>query len=241
MKRITLQVLEGVDRGRVFTDLQLPVSIGREEGNVVRLNDERVSRFHAKIQEDNGDIILTDLDSTNGTRVNGHEVQIRRLRPGDCIYVGRTMLLFGSDEEIAQRITRIREKIGRARSPQRADPNEGKTQVGPVNAVGRPASEAEEFELFLEYTGQMSDSGEYIAQRWVPPLPKQLSPSQVARLAELLDFVHAVLARATESIQANEEATLVTIPFAMWQRILQAQAILAGYYRALTHPHEAPE
>lgn len=96
MKRITLQVLEGVDRGRVFTDLQLPVSIGREEGNVVRLNDERVSRFHAKIQEDNGDIILTDLDSTNGTRVNGHEVQIRRLRPGDCIYVGRTMLLFGS-------------------------------------------------------------------------------------------------------------------------------------------------
>src|ERR1700736_6990287 len=100
---VTFQVLEGIDKGRVFRDLSTPVTIGREEGNVLRLNDERVSRYHAKVQHDNGEIILTDLESTNGTRVNGNVVQIRRLRAGDRVCVGRSLLLFGSTEEIAAR------------------------------------------------------------------------------------------------------------------------------------------
>src|SRR5213082_2508535 len=104
MRTVTFLVLEGVDKGRVFRDLPIPVTIGREEGNALRLNDERVSRYHAKVQAEEGDIILTDLDSTNGTRVNGTAVQIRRLRPGDRVGVGRSLLLFGSNEEIAARI-----------------------------------------------------------------------------------------------------------------------------------------
>src|SRR5207302_10827172 len=87
-----------------FPSLPPPLTIGRDERNLLRLNDERVSRFHAKIQVDNGDVILTDLESTNGTRVNGNVVQIRRLRVGDCICVGRSLLLFGSNEEIATRM-----------------------------------------------------------------------------------------------------------------------------------------
>ena len=39
MKTITFQVIEGVDKGRVYRDLSVPVSIGREEGNGMRLND----------------------------------------------------------------------------------------------------------------------------------------------------------------------------------------------------------
>src|SRR5947209_12820803 len=103
MPTVTFKVLEGIDKGRVFRDLATPVTIGREEGNLLRLNDERVSRYHAKVQHDNGEIILTDLESTNGTRVNGNVVQIRRLRPGDRITVGRSLLLYGSEAEIAAR------------------------------------------------------------------------------------------------------------------------------------------
>src|SRR5438270_5015356 len=103
MKTLTFQVVEGVDKGRIFRDLPIPVTIGREEGNLLRLNDERVSRFHAKVQQEDGDIILTDRESTNGTRVNGSPVQIRRLRASDQISVGRSMLLFGTLEEIAAR------------------------------------------------------------------------------------------------------------------------------------------
>src|ERR1700761_8655983 len=69
MRTVTFLVLEGVDKGRVYKDLPIPVTIGREEGNGLRLNDERVSRFHAKVQIEDADIILTDLDSTNGARV----------------------------------------------------------------------------------------------------------------------------------------------------------------------------
>src|SRR5262245_10497835 len=103
MRTVTFLVLEGVDKGRVFRDLPIPVTIGREERNALRLNDERVSRYHAKVQIEDADIILTDLDSTNGTRVNGTAIQIRRLRPGDQVSIGRTMLLFGTMEEIAAR------------------------------------------------------------------------------------------------------------------------------------------
>src|ERR1700722_17681152 len=103
-KNVTFQILEGIDKGRIFRDLPLPITIGREEGNLLRLNDERVSRFHAKIQIDSDDFILTDLESTNGTRVNGMVVQIRRLRFGDRVAVGRSLLMFGSNEEIAERI-----------------------------------------------------------------------------------------------------------------------------------------
>ena len=104
MPLVTFQVLEGIDKGRAFREMPTPVTIGREEGNMLRLNDERVSRFHAKIQFDNGEVILTDLESTNGTRVNGNVVQIRRLRPGDRVGVGRSLLLFGSEQEIKERI-----------------------------------------------------------------------------------------------------------------------------------------
>src|SRR5947199_7252362 len=107
MMMVTFQVLDGVDRGKVFKNLMPAVTIGREEGNILRLNDERVSRFHAKVQQDNSDIILTDLESTNGTRVNGNVVQIRRLRPGDRIHLGRSLLLFGSNEEIAARMATL--------------------------------------------------------------------------------------------------------------------------------------
>ena len=105
MATVTFLVLEGVDKGRVYRQLTVPVTIGREEGNALRLNDERVSRYHAKVQTEDGDVILTDLESTNGTRVNGSAIQIRRLRAGDQVSIGRPLLLVGTMEEIEARRT----------------------------------------------------------------------------------------------------------------------------------------
>ena len=69
MALVTLRVLDGADRGRTFEDVPTPFTVGREEGNSVQLNDERISRFHLKIQEDHEKLVLTDLESTNGTKV----------------------------------------------------------------------------------------------------------------------------------------------------------------------------
>lgn len=110
MALVTLRVLHGADRGRVFHDLPTPVTIGREEGNSIQLNDERISRYHLKFQEDSEKIVVTDLESTNGTKVNGEDVQVRIIRHGDMIAVGRSLLLFGSHSDIDRRIAAIAAK-----------------------------------------------------------------------------------------------------------------------------------
>lgn len=227
MPTVTFQVLEGIDKGRIFRELSTPVTIGREEGNVLRLNDERISRFHAKVQLDNNDIILTDLDSTNGTRVNGSTVQIRRLRPGDRVSVGRSLLLFGSDEEIAARVAAL------------GGPSVGTVVEGPRH--GDSATPDQGLELLARGGNTVSDSGVLsVGKQTLPPLPKKLTPSQVARLAEIFDFIHGGLTTATDNVQADEEASEVELTFADWQRILAIQMILARYLRAVSDP-EAQE
>ena len=44
MTGVTLKILHGADRGKVYDDLQPPLTVGREEVNDIQLNDERVSR-----------------------------------------------------------------------------------------------------------------------------------------------------------------------------------------------------
>ena len=94
MAHVTLRVLHGSDRGRTFDHLPTPVTIGREEGNTIQLNDERISRYHLKLQDDKDKIVLTDLESTNGTLVNDVPVRAQTLHHGDQVQVGRTILKF---------------------------------------------------------------------------------------------------------------------------------------------------
>jgi predicted component of type VI protein secretion system len=104
MTTITLRVLDGANRGEIYEDIKLPITIGREEGNSIQLNDERVSRVHLRIQMDHDDLVLTDLDSTNGSRVNNEEIQLKILRHGDLITIGRSTLVYGSRAEIQDRL-----------------------------------------------------------------------------------------------------------------------------------------
>ena len=107
MSNVTLRVLHGADRGKVYDEVSTPVTIGREEGNTIQLNDERISRYHLKLQADHSKIVLTDLDSTNGTKVNGEEIHVRIVRDGDMIALGRSVLLMGSHSDIDRRIADI--------------------------------------------------------------------------------------------------------------------------------------
>lgn len=235
---VTFQVLEGIDKGRVFRELSTPVSIGREEGNSLRLNDERVSRFHAKVQIDKGDYILTDLESTNGTRVNGTIVQIRRLRYGDRVAVGRSLLLFGSNEQIAARMTDLEEA---GVSPFAGSMGSMFGPDGPqtiqATAPGQFDSNVE-FDLNVNEPSSSTRDAFFIGKRPLPPLPLKLTPSQAARIAEILDFMHHGLTNATENIQAKDDNSQVTLGFGDWQRVLAIQMLLARYLRAVAEPDE---
>jgi Protein of unknown function (DUF3662)/FHA domain len=71
-----------------------PVVIGRlPECNVV-LSDSNVSRRHAEFRRKEDGVFVTDLGSTNGTRVNGIPVREQLLASGDEISVGTTRLIF---------------------------------------------------------------------------------------------------------------------------------------------------
>lgn len=70
-----------------------PLTIGRARDNRLILDDVRVSRHHARISGRRGALVLTDLGSTNGSRVNGLLVDEVVLGEGDRIVVGDTVLL----------------------------------------------------------------------------------------------------------------------------------------------------
>jgi len=218
MAHVTLRVLHGSDRGRTFDHLPTPVTIGREEGNSIQLNDERISRYHLKLQEDNDKIVLTDLESTNGTKVNGEDIHVRILRDGDLISVGRSLLLVGSHSDIDRRIAEIAAKLpGHAEARAK--------QMG--ERLDRIAShESDVIEDLSEVRTPLLPGGP-------PPLPGRLSPAQSAELAELLDYIQGILREASEDAVMRPGNETVEIEFAHWQAMLDLQARLAAMLREI--------
>jgi pSer/pThr/pTyr-binding forkhead associated (FHA) protein len=73
------------------------LTIGRDKMNTIVIYDSMISRFHAVIQKINHAYFIKDLNSTNGTLVNGKKVpgdKYVRLNPNDVIQLGRTDLSF---------------------------------------------------------------------------------------------------------------------------------------------------
>ena len=71
-----------------------PLTIGRLPESAVMVTDPNASRRHAEIRRVGNDVVLVDLNSTNGTRVNGATIRERRLADGDQIVIGTTVLRF---------------------------------------------------------------------------------------------------------------------------------------------------
>ena len=222
MSNITLRVLDGADRGQVYNDLEPPITIGREEGNSVQLNDERISRFHLKIQEDQNKLVLTDLESTNGTRVNGEDTQLRLLRYGDVISLGRSVLLFGTRDQIVNRIEELR--------------NDGLSETGLLTAeqlAQRLDSSSLSFELHL---GASEDMQNTLHMPVPPDLPTQLSPGQAAQVSELLEYLHLRSRQLVQSAIVDEGHKQVKISLSQWQDLLDMQSQLAEYLRLIGDP-----
>jgi two-component system NtrC family sensor kinase len=90
----TLFVIRGVDQGSRF-ELEGPMlRLGRDASNAIQLHDTEVSRHHAEIRCLNNEYIILDLDSSNGTFVNGRRIQQQTLQTGDQIQLGGTSILF---------------------------------------------------------------------------------------------------------------------------------------------------
>ena len=96
----TLHVLQGPDKGRTYQTPDEPAVIGRSSDQI-HLSDHTASRRHAEIRPDNGSWLLVDLNSSNGTYLNGQRVVSPTvLRHGDQIKVGSTLLVFTGQEHV---------------------------------------------------------------------------------------------------------------------------------------------
>jgi hypothetical protein len=89
---VVIEVREPGKAARRVALTGAPMRIGRAPECELVLKDSRVSRRHARLHARDGVLVLTDLNSTNGTRVNGHRVTELVLGAGDRILVGDTNL-----------------------------------------------------------------------------------------------------------------------------------------------------
>jgi hypothetical protein len=89
-----LVLLERGKTGRAFPLAKDRVSIGRLDESDIALSDPGVSRKHAEVHRRDGEYVVVDLGSTNGTMVNEAVISERTLRPGDRITIGRSVLEF---------------------------------------------------------------------------------------------------------------------------------------------------
>ena len=97
----SLYVIQGRNRGARY-DLAAhegAITIGRESGNFVQLDDNEVSRRHAEIRRVEGRFVVGDLKSSNGTYVNNRKVERADLTSGDQIQIGRTVMVYSKDRD----------------------------------------------------------------------------------------------------------------------------------------------
>lgn len=221
MATVTMQVLEGFEAGRLYCDLHPPITIGREEDNDIRLNDDRVSRFHAKIQEDAGRVILTDLDSTNGTRVNGHPVRMRVLQLGDQILFGRCLMVYGSPEELASL---------------HASSSQSSASADSI------APDADDDGTNLPHISEPTAApGDHLFNGKRPELPGGLTPLQAVQVSDLLSYIRASVLFVLESGEEQRPVPLkgsnrMTVPPEAWHLLQKVQLELSQCLREISEP-----
>jgi len=96
----SLFVIRGNDQGSRFELEDQPVGVGRDAANFIQLHATEVSRHHADIRWVDKVHVLADLNSSNGTFVNGRRIKQHRLSSGDQVQLGSTLMLYtGPTEE----------------------------------------------------------------------------------------------------------------------------------------------
>ncbi len=132
---LALKFISGKYQGGEFPlDDDRTIIIGRSSELDMVLVEEMVSRKHARIETRAGEITIEDLGSTNGTFVNGEKVQTARLREGDRVLIGTSILKVVATSSVTTE-SQARENleslaVRRAQVPAR-EGHGGTTEVGP--------------------------------------------------------------------------------------------------------------
>lgn len=97
MPRLIVQSEE--QAGQIFDLGSDSYRIGRINENEIVIPHKSISSHHAELNKEGNDYLVKDLDSTNGTRVNGERIKTAKLRRNDLLRVGNIELLYESEFE----------------------------------------------------------------------------------------------------------------------------------------------
>ncbi len=88
-----LEIIEGLDAGKIFPLARGTLYIGRHAQCELMLSDPEVSRRHVTLTQGEQGWMLDDLGSTNGTWVNSQRITLEAVAPGDRIQIGQTVMM----------------------------------------------------------------------------------------------------------------------------------------------------
>ena len=133
------------------------------------------------------------------------------------------MLLFGSREQIASRLAALRGEL----SPSGT--------IGSEDQLRSPLAGTLDFELNWSADPDVQST---LHTLQAPDLPERLGPGQAAQLCELLDYLHIRIRDLLNSVAIKPNAEQVMLELRQWQNLVDLQARLALYLRAVGQPHE---
>jgi len=236
MALVTIRILDGPDRGKGFHQIATPVTIGREEGNLIQLNDHRVSRHHLKIHESSSAVLMTDLQSTNGTKVNGELVRVWQLQPGDLVTLGQSILLFGSAAEIAERLETLKGTDLSAAVNMGTGGDESDFLNRTLDTKEPPWVQSSQLLAREIFSGMEPSELSALQKLSLPPLPKDLSPQQAAQMEAFLQYLHLRLRHLVATVRSTHNSpqeiptnAKITISAAQWQNIIDLHARISTY------------
>ncbi|HTU19522.1 MAG TPA: FHA domain-containing serine/threonine-protein kinase [Gemmataceae bacterium] len=88
-----LRVIAGPDKGTLYRLFEnYPVLLGRSRHAFSALKDLQVSRVHCEVELEDGQVHVTDMDSSSGTFLNGKKIHEEYLKHGDILQIGQTQL-----------------------------------------------------------------------------------------------------------------------------------------------------
>ena len=179
---------EGTDKSHVVRlDADTEVTIGRSRQATIVADHEKVSRLHAKIMRRGDRVFVADLDSRNGTQVNGSKISSEvEVRSGDAIAVGPVVMVVSARSTLRRGTaivdadafeTRLRAEIDRARRYQRS------VTVAALNVAGDDAG----IEAIARALRDMDLMADYGGDNYAILLPELSRANAVDLLTRLAD------------------------------------------------------
>jgi len=119
------------------------ITIGRKEGNTIRLTERNVSRRHARIVKQNGALYIEDLQSYNGIKVNNEKIQGKApIGDGDVIVIGDYRLSIKQEKAEVKASPQPVQPAGAAAPPQGPTLQGSPPHLSPVQTVQHPTMPA---------------------------------------------------------------------------------------------------